>query len=95
MALVAGDGGVDFEGPAFDAAGEAPDAGVAFLAEEEGGFGAAHAAPIARRVFDYVLLGRYPNEEDLLAVQKGLAGSPIRFMNTTTGHRPVKDAWIR
>jgi penicillin-binding protein 2 len=44
---------------------------------ENAGFGAAHAAPIARRVFDYVLLGRYPNEEDLEAVQKGLAGSPI------------------
>ena len=46
------------------------------LVVENAGFGAAHAAPIARRVFDYVLLGRYPNEEDLLAVQKGLAGSP-------------------
>ena len=44
---------------------------------ENAGFGAAHAAPIARRVFDYVLMGRYPNEEDLEAVQKGLAGSPI------------------
>jgi len=44
---------------------------------ENAGFGAAHAAPIARRVFDYVLLGRYPNAEDLEAVQKGLAGSPI------------------
>ena len=44
---------------------------------ENAGFGAAHAAPIARRVFDYVLLGRYPNEEDLAAVQKGLAGSPL------------------
>ena len=47
------------------------------LVVENAGFGAAHAAPIARRVFDYVLLGRYPNEEDLEAVQKGLAGSPI------------------
>ena len=44
---------------------------------ENAGFGAAHAAPIARRVFDYVLLGHYPNKEDLEAVQKGLAGSPI------------------
>ncbi len=44
---------------------------------ENAGFGAAHAAPIARRVFDYVLLGQYPNEVDLAAVQKGLAGAPI------------------
>ncbi|MDO9279351.1 MAG: penicillin-binding protein 2 [Polaromonas sp.] len=47
------------------------------LVVENAGFGAAHAAPIARRVFDYVLLGRYPNAEDLQAVQKGLAGGPI------------------
>ena len=39
-------------------------------------FGAAHAAPIARRVFDYWLLGDYPNEEDMAAVQKGLASAP-------------------
>ncbi len=44
---------------------------------ENAGFGAAHAAPIARRVFDYVLMGQYPNDEDLAAVQKGLAGPPI------------------
>jgi penicillin-binding protein 2 len=44
---------------------------------ENAGFGAAHAAPIARRVFDYVLLGQYPSEEDLAAVQKGLAQAPI------------------
>jgi penicillin-binding protein 2 len=44
---------------------------------ENAGFGAAHAAPIARRVFDYVLLGQYPGEVDMAAVQKGLAGAPI------------------
>ena len=44
---------------------------------ENAGFGAAHAAPIARRVFDYVLLGQYPNQEDLAAVQKGQAAAPI------------------
>ena len=44
---------------------------------ENAGFGAAHAAPIARRVFDYWLLGDYPNEEDMAAVQKGLASAPI------------------
>lgn len=44
---------------------------------ENAGFGAAHAAPIARRVFDYVLLDQYPNEQDLAALQKGMAASPI------------------
>ncbi|WP_096670529.1 penicillin-binding protein 2 [Polaromonas sp. AET17H-212] len=44
---------------------------------ENAGFGAAHAAPIARRVFDYMLLGQYPNEVDMAAVQKGLAAAPI------------------
>jgi penicillin-binding protein 2 len=44
---------------------------------ENSGFGAAHAAPIARRVFDYLLLDQYPNAEDLAAVQKGLAAAPI------------------
>jgi penicillin-binding protein 2 len=53
-----------------------PEIAVAVVVENAG-FGAAHAAPIARRVFDYMLLGRYPNAEDLEAVQKGLAGSPI------------------
>ena len=44
---------------------------------ENAGFGAAHAAPIARRVFDYWLLGHYPSPEDLAAVQRGQASRPI------------------
>ena len=44
---------------------------------ENSGFGAAHAAPIARRVFDYWLLNQYPSEEDLAAVRKGQAANPI------------------
>ena len=44
---------------------------------ENAGFGAEYAAPIARRVFDYWLLGQYPSEEDLAAVKKGLAATPI------------------
>jgi len=44
---------------------------------ENAGWGAGVAAPIARRVFDYVLLGQYPSEEDMVAVQKGLAAAPI------------------
>jgi penicillin-binding protein 2 len=44
---------------------------------ENAGFGAANSAPIARRVFDYWLMGLYPSEEDLAAVQKGQASAPI------------------
>jgi len=44
---------------------------------ENAGFGAAQAAPIARRVFDYWLLGDYPSPEDIEASQKGLASTPI------------------
>jgi penicillin-binding protein 2 len=44
---------------------------------ENAGFGAAAAAPIARRVFDYWLVNQYPSEEDLLAMRKGQAANPI------------------
>lgn len=44
---------------------------------ENAGFGAAAAAPIARRAFDYWLLDQYPSEEDMAAVRKGQATRPI------------------
>jgi penicillin-binding protein 2 len=44
---------------------------------ENAGFGAASAAPIVRRVFDYWLQGDYPSEEDIAAMQKGQASAPI------------------
>jgi penicillin-binding protein 2 len=44
---------------------------------ENAGWGAGVAAPIARRVFDYVLMGQYPSAEDMVAVQKGLAAAPV------------------
>lgn len=44
---------------------------------ENAGFGAAHAAPMARRVFDYWLMGQYPNPQDMAAVKLGQAGAPI------------------
>ena len=55
---------------------DAPQVALAVVVENAG-FGAAHAAPIARRVFDYLLMGQYPSEEDMAAVQKGLAASPM------------------
>jgi len=47
------------------------------LVVENAGFGAQAAAPIARRVFDYLLLGQVPSEEDLGAVAQGKATTPI------------------
>jgi penicillin-binding protein 2 len=44
---------------------------------ENAGWGSGSAAPIARRVFDYWLLGQYPNEEDMAALRKGQAIAPI------------------
>ena len=44
---------------------------------ENAGFGSQSAAPIARRVFDFWLLQQYPSEEDIAAVQKGRATTPV------------------
>ena len=55
---------------------EKPQIAVAVVVENAG-FGAASAAPIARRVFDYWLLGQYPSEEDMAATQKGQTAAPI------------------
>jgi penicillin-binding protein 2 len=44
---------------------------------ENAGWGAGAAAPIARRVFDYVLMDQYPSEADMAAVRIGKAGAPI------------------
>ena len=44
---------------------------------ENSGFGGQNSAPIARRVFDYWLLGQYPSVEDMAAVQKAQATAPI------------------
>ena len=44
---------------------------------ENAGWGAAAAAPIARRVFDYVLLGQYPSHEDIALTQRGQSVAPV------------------
>ena len=44
---------------------------------ENAGFGAGAAAPIARRVFDFVLEGQYPSEEDIAATQGAKSTAPI------------------
>ena len=55
---------------------EKPTLALAIIVENAG-FGAEHAAPIARRVFDYHLLGRFPSSEDMQATQVGKSSSPI------------------
>ncbi|WP_058087600.1 penicillin-binding protein 2 [Aquabacterium parvum] len=44
---------------------------------ENAGFGSMAAAPIARRVLDYLLLGIYPSEEDIALVQQSRASAPV------------------
>ncbi|MDP2007202.1 MAG: penicillin-binding protein 2 [Rubrivivax sp.] len=44
---------------------------------ENAGFGSDSAAPIARRVFDYLLLGHYPSEEDLAGMREGRVVTPV------------------
>jgi penicillin-binding protein 2 len=55
---------------------ENPTLALAIIVENSG-FGAEHAAPIARRIFDYHLLNHYPSPEDMLATQQGKSASPI------------------
>ncbi|MBC5763403.1 penicillin-binding protein 2 [Ramlibacter albus] len=55
---------------------EDPKIAIAMIVENAG-FGAANAAPIARRAFDYWLMGQYPSEEDMAAVKVGKATTPI------------------
>ena len=55
---------------------EAPKIAIAVIVENAG-FGAASAAPIVRRAFDYWLADQYTNEQDLAAVQVGKAIAPM------------------
>lgn len=55
---------------------EAPTIALAVIVENAG-FGATAAAPIARRVFDYALLGQWPSEEDMIASRAGQSVAPM------------------
>ncbi len=55
---------------------EEPKIALAIIVENAG-FGSQNSAPIARRVFDYWLMGQYPSEEDMAAVQKAQATAPL------------------
>ena len=52
---------------------EAPTVALAVIVENAG-FGSAAAAPMARRVFDYLLLGLVPSAEDMALTQQGKSG---------------------
>jgi penicillin-binding protein 2 len=55
---------------------ENPQIAVAVIVENAG-WGAGAAAPIARRVFDYMLLGQVPSVEDIVATQAGTSAAPV------------------
>jgi penicillin-binding protein 2 len=44
---------------------------------ENSGFGAEAAAPITRRVFDYVFTGMLPSEEDIALTREGKSSAPV------------------
>jgi penicillin-binding protein 2 len=54
---------------------EAPTIALAVIVENAG-FGSAAAAPIARRVFDYLLAGQWPSAEDMQATREGRSAAP-------------------
>jgi len=55
---------------------DAPTVALAVVVENAG-FGAEAAAPIARRVFDYMLLGHYPSEADMVLTREGKSSAPV------------------
>jgi penicillin-binding protein 2 len=63
---------------------DAPSVALAVIVENAG-FGSEAAAPMARRVFDYLLLGLVPSAEDMALTQQGKSG-PI-----TGKQRPASD----
>jgi penicillin-binding protein 2 len=64
---------------------EAPTVALAVIVENSG-FGSEAAAPIARRVFDYLLLGLVPSAEDMALTQQGKSGAPV-------GKQRLADEW--
>lgn len=63
----------------------APSVALAVIVENSG-FGSEAAAPIARRVFDYLLLGLVPSPEDIALTQQGKSGAPV-------GKQRLADEW--
>jgi penicillin-binding protein 2 len=63
---------------------EQPQVALAVIVENAG-WGAAAAAPIARRVFDFLLQGRYPSEEDMALTRQGQSVAPVGAMRAASG----------
>ena len=61
--------------------------GMALRARDMQRWRARAAAPIARRVLDYLLADIYPSEEDIVAVQQGKATAPIGTPRKASGSR--------
>jgi penicillin-binding protein 2 len=55
---------------------DAPTVALAVMVENAG-WGSGSAAPIARRVFDYLLLGQYPSEEDMALTRESKSSAPM------------------
>jgi penicillin-binding protein 2 len=55
---------------------DAPTIALAVIVENAG-FGATAAAPIARRVFDYLINGQWPSDEDMAATREGRSVAPM------------------
>jgi len=55
---------------------EAPTIALAIVVENAG-FGSEAAAPISRRVFDYVLAGLWPSDEDIALTREGKSTMPV------------------
>ncbi len=64
---------------------EAPTIALAVVVENSG-FGSEAAAPMARRVFDFVLRGVVPSEEDLVATRIGKSGAPAGKARTAADY---------
>jgi len=63
---------------------DAPRVAVA-LVVENAGFGAQAAAPIARRVFDFVLQGLTPSDDDIALTQAGKSAAPVGSRPAASG----------
>ena len=62
----------------YIAAAPLPDPSVVLaVVVENAGFGSEAAAPIARRVFDFLLLGLYPSAEDIALTRQGKSTAPV------------------
>lgn len=64
------------------------------LVVENAGFGASSAVPIVRRVLDYSILGVYPSQRDIEAVQKGYAGPPIGTPRPVDEYDIIPAEWL-